>query len=325
MQAITFNQYGSPDILRFEEIDQPTPQPDEVLVRVIAASVNPLDWHVMRGKPFLARLEFGLRRPKVNQLGADLAGIVEAVGRNVTEFEVSDEVWGDVFNSGLGSLAEYVCVPASTLVKKPRNLALEYAAAVPVAATTALQGLRTGNIKKRHAVLINGASGGVGTYAVQIAKFFGAEVTGVCSTRNLAFVRDLGADHVIDYTKTDFADGVQKYDLIFDAVGNRSVADLKRALTSDGQCVIAGFTTLTRLVDHSLLAPLKTMGSDQKVGMMDTAYPNKEDYLILSEMLEAGQIVPIIDRCYPLAESAEAIRYLETSRARGKVIIKITA
>jgi len=323
MKAIVFTEYGSPDVLRLEEVEIPSPKDDEVLVKVQAAAGNALDWHFMRGEPFLARLENGVQKPKITRLGADIAGRVEAVGSHVTQFQPGDEVFGEKFESGLGGFAEYVSVPERALALKPANVSFEAAAAVPIAALTALQGLRKGQIRSGQKVLINGASGGVGTFAVQIAKALGTEVTGVSSTRNLDMVRSIGADHVVDYTKEDFTRNGQQYDLIFDAVGNRSLSDYKRALSPDGICVIAGFTTLSRLFEHMVLGPLTSMIGSQKIGMMDTAHTNKDDLLFIKGLLEAGKIVPVIDRSYPLSETAEAIRYLETGRARGKVIITV--
>ena len=323
MKAIVFTEYGSPDVLQLKEVEKPSPKEDEVLVKVHAAAGNPLDWHFMRGEPFLARLENGVQKPKITRLGADIAGRVEAVGNHVTQFQPGDEVFGEKFESGLGGFAEYVSVPERALALKPANVSFEAAAAVPIAALTALQGLRKGQIRSGQKVLINGASGGVGTFAVQIAKALGTEVTGVSSTRNLDMVRSIGADHVVDYTKEDFTRNGQQYDLIFDAVGNRSLSEYKRALSPDGICVIAGFTTLSRLFEHMVLGPLTSMIGSQKIGMMDTAHTNKDDLLFIKGLLEAGKIVPVIDRCYPLSETAEAIRYLETGRARGKVIITV--
>lgn len=322
MKAITYTQYGSPSILKFEEVEKPSPKEGEVLVKVHAASANPLDWHLMRGAPFLARLENGLQKPKTTRLGADIAGRVEAVGRNVTQFQPGDEVFGEKFETGLGGFAEYAAVPESALVMKPTNLSFEAAAAVPIAALTALQGLRNkGQIRSGQRVLVNGASGGVGTFAVQIAKALGTEVTGVCSTRNLDRVQAIGANNIIDYTKEDFTRNGQRYDLIFDAVGNHSVSDYKRALSPHGICAIAGFTTLPRLFAHMVLGPLMSIVDGREIGMMATVSTNKEDLLFLKELLEAGKVTPVIDRCYPLSETAEAIRYLETGHARGKVVI----
>jgi len=316
MKAIVYPTYGSPDVLELQDIDKPTPQDNQVLVKVHAAAANPLDWHRMRGAPFLVRLSDGLRKPKNPRLGADIAGRVEAVGRAVTAFQPGDDVFGEI---GAGGFAEYVCVKEAALVSKPANLSFAAAAAAPVAALTALQGLRNhGKLQSGQKVLINGASGGVGTFTVQMAKAFGAEVTGVCSTRNLELVRKLGADHVIDYTQTDFTKTGQRYDLIFDAVGNRSVSDYRRTLAPQGIGVVAGFTTLARMF------PIMLFGSwgQQKISAF-LAQPNQSDLLVIKELLETGKVAPVIDRCYPLAETAAAIRYLETARARGKVIITI--
>jgi len=324
MKAIVFTKYGSPDVLELKDVEKPAPRPDQVLVKVHAASANPLDWHLMRAEPFLARLENGLLKPKNTRLGADVAGRVEAVGKNVTQFQVGDEVFGAMSLKTLGGFAEYVCAPENLLALKPANLSFEQAAAVPEAAITALQGLRNaGHIQQGQKVLVNGASGGVGTFAVQVAKSFGTEVTGVCSTRNLELVRSIGADHVIDYTKEDFTKTGQRYDLIYDAVGNRSLADYKRALTPQGTCVIAGFTSLPLLFQHMILGPRISKTGPQKIGLMETAAPNQNDLLFLKELLEVGKVVPVIDRRYPLAETAEAIRYLEAGHARGKVIITV--
>ena len=322
MKAIVYTAYGSPDVLQIQEVDKPTPKHNEVLIKVQAASANPADWHTMRGAPFLARLFNGLLKPNNPRLGVDLAGQVEAAGSAITQFKVGDAVFGSMDLAGLGSFAEYVCVGGDALALKPARLTFEQAAAVPCAAFTALQGLRDkGHIQPGQKVLINGASGGVGTFAVQIAKSFGTEVTGVCSTRNLDLVRSIGADYVIDYTKEDFTQTGQRYDLIFDAVGNCSVSDFQRALNPNGIGSVAGFTTLSRLFQLALLGAWVSMTGSQKIGMMETAKSSKKDLLLLKELLEAGKVVPVIDRCYPFSETAEAIRYLEAGHARGKVVI----
>jgi len=324
MKAIVYTTYGSPDVLQLKDVEKPTPKDNQVLVKVHAASANPADWHLMRAEPFLARLANGLLKPKNTRLGADVAGRVEAVGRNVTQFHVGDDVFGSMALSELGSFAEYVCAAEELLALKPAKLTFEQAAAVPLAAFTALQGLRNkGQIQPGQKVLINGASGGVGTFAVQIAKSFGTEVTGVCSTRNLDMVRSIGADHVIDYTQADFTKNGQRYDLIFDAVGNRSVSDYKRALSPNGICAVAGFTNLSRLFQIMLLGAWTSRTGNKKIGMMDTAKPNQKDLVFIKQLLEAGKIVPVIDRYYPLREVPEAIRYLEAGRARGKVVITV--
>jgi NADPH:quinone reductase-like Zn-dependent oxidoreductase len=322
MKAIVYTEYGSPDVLQLKEVEKPSPKENEVLVKVYASSLNAADWHLMRAEPFLARLENGLQKPRNTRLGVDIAGRVEAIGDKVTQFRPGDEVFGEKFETGLGGFAEYASVPEKALALKPTSISFEAAAAVPLAALTALQGLRTkGQIQSGQKVLVNGASGGVGTFAVQIAKALGTEVTGVCSGRNLDMVRSIGADHVVDYTKEDFTSNGQQYDLIFDAVGNHSVSDLKRALSPNGICVIAGFTTLSLLFESMLLGPLTSMIGSKKIGRMDTVHTNKEDLLFLKDLLEAGKVVPVIDRSYPLREVPEAIRYLEEEHARGKVVI----
>jgi NADPH:quinone reductase-like Zn-dependent oxidoreductase len=324
MQAVRYTQYGSADVLQLLDVEKPTPKDDEVLIKVIAAGVNPADWRMMSAKPFLARLDNGLFKPKKTKLGCDVAGRVEAVGSKVTQFRPGDEVFGDMFDAGMGAFAEYAALSEQFLALKPANLSFESVAAVPLAAVTALQGLRKGGLQAGQKVLVNGASGGVGSFAVQIAKAAGAEVTGVCSTRNLELVRSIGADHVIDYTRDDFTQSGQQYDLIYDAVGNRSVAEYKRALKPQGRCVIAGFTSLPRLFQHMIIGPMVSRKGGRSIGQQGTATPNQQDLLTLKAMMEAGQIIPLIDRCYPLSEVRDAIRYVETGRARGKVVITMT-
>ncbi len=312
MKAVVYQKYGSPDVLELQEVDKPTVTDREVLVRVHAASANPLDWHFLRGTPLVVRAMAGLLKPKHKILGADVAGSVEAVGGKVTQFQPGDEVFGS--GNPLGAFAEYLCIPEHGVVSKPANLTYEQAAAVPVAALTALQGLRDkGQIQSGHKVLINGASGGVGTFAVQIAKSFGAEVTGVCSTRNLDMVRSIGANRVIDYTEEDFTQ-TGRYDLILDAVGNRSLSDCKRALLADGIYVAAAGSPARSL--WMLMTEGKRMVS------MFTK-PNQEDMGSIKELLESKQVTPVIDRRYPLSEVAEALRYLETGHAQGKVVITV--
>ena len=324
MKAIVYEKYGPPDVLQLKEVEKPTPKDDEVLIKVHAASANPADWHLMRGAPFLARFEMGFPKPK-KRLGVDVAGRVKAVGSNVTQFQPGDEVFGDKFASGWSGFAEYVAVAENRIALKPANLTFEEAAAVPLAAFTALQGLRDkGQIQSGQKVLINGASGGVGTFAVQIAKSFGAEVTGVCSTRNLEMVRSIGADRVIDYTQEDFTKNGPTYDLIYCAVGNRSAADYKRALNPNGICVVAGFTTMSHMLFQVLfLGAWVSMTGSKKLGPMGTVNVNKADLNFMGELLEDGKVVPVIDRHYTLGEVAEAIRYLEEGHARGKVVITV--
>jgi NADPH:quinone reductase-like Zn-dependent oxidoreductase len=322
MKAITYHKYGSPDVLELADIDKPVAGDDDVLVRVHAASVNPYDWHVMRGTPYLVRLMAGLLKPKATRLGVDAAGRVEAVGGNVTRFQAGDEVFG----ACNGAFAEYACASEGALVSKPANVTFEHAAAVPIAALTSLQGLRDkGRIQSGHKVLINGAAGGVGTFAVQIAKSLGAEVTGVCSTRNVAMVRSIGADHVVDYTQEDFTQGTRRYDLIFDAVGNHSLSENRRVLGPKAALVLVGAPEGNWL--GPLLPPLKALVMSRFVSQ--TLAPlmgrvrNKEDLSTLQGLLEAGKVTPVIDRTYPLSEVAEAIRYLEAGHARGKVVITV--
>ena len=323
MKAIVYHEYGSPDVLKLEEIDKPVAQDDEVLVRVRASSANPADWHFMRGVPYVMRPQSGLRKPKNAFLGRDIAGEVEAVGKDVTGFRPGDGVFANV---GSGGFAEYASVPEDFLVQKPVNLTFEQAAAVPLAALTALQGLRdAGHLQPEQKVLIVGASGGVGTFAVQIAKSLGADVTGVCSTRNVELVRSLGADHVIDYTQGDFTQSGQKYDLIFQLAGTSSPSDLRRSLTSEGTLVLSSGDSdgrwigpVDRLVKAVVLSPFVS----QKLGSF-LAKENKEDLQFLKELIEAGKLKPVIDRTYPLSEVPEAIRYVVQGNARGKVVITV--
>jgi NADPH:quinone reductase-like Zn-dependent oxidoreductase len=329
MKAVVSTKYGPPDVLELTEVEKPVPEDDEVLVKVHAASVNPADWHILRGEPYVARLQLGLRKPKEKVLGCDVSGQVEAVGKNVTMLQPGDEVFGSPFMHGYGAFAECVCVPEDLLVPKPATLSFEQAAAVPLAASTALQGLRDhGRIEPEHKVLIIGASGGVGAFAVQIAKSFDAKVTGVCGTRNVEMVRWLGADHVIDYTQEDFTQSGQKYDLIFDLVGNRSLSECRRALTSKGTLVLIGhgfgesdgrwIGPMERLIKSLVLSPFVS----QKMASF-TVKPNKEDLRFLKQLIEAGTLTPVIDRTYSLSETPEAIRYLENGHVRGKVVITV--
>lgn len=313
MKAIVYHNYGSPDVLKCKEIEKPTAGDDEVLIRVRAASVNPLDWHLMKGTPYFVRILAGLLKPNDTRLGVDVAGEVEAVGRSVTEFKPGDEVFG----TGSGTFAEYVCADENKLALKPTNFTFEQAAAVPVAALTALQGLRDkGRIQPRQKVLINGAAGGVGTFAVQIAKSFGAEVTGVCSTRNVELVRSIGADQVIDYTQEDFTQSGQRYDLMLDNVGNHSLSACRRVMSPRGiHVVVGGPMAVLRTL---LLSPF--MG--RKVVTFQASI-NKQDLVVLKELMEAKKVMPVIDRCYQLSEVPEAIGYLGEGHARGKVVITL--
>ncbi len=321
MKAIVYAQYGSPDFLQLREVARPAPKEDEVLIRVHAASVNAADWHYLRGAPFLFRLETGFPKPKNTFLGADVAGRVEAVGRNVTQFQPGDEVFGDLSESGRGTFAEYVCASENGLALKPANISFEEAAAVPMAAVVALQGLRAGKIQRGQKVLVNGASGGVGTFAVQIAKAFGAEVTAVCSTMKLDLVRSIGADHVIDYTQEDFTRNRQQYDLILAVNGYRSISDYKRALSPTGTYVMSGGDT-AQMMEAMFLGPWMSRKGSRKMGNL-AAKPNQKDLIFVKELLETGKLVPFIDRCYPLSEVADALRYLEEGHAQGKIVITV--
>jgi NADPH:quinone reductase-like Zn-dependent oxidoreductase len=314
MRAFIYEKYGPPEMLRMAEVEKPAPDADDVLVKVLAVSVNAADWHIMRGKPLFSRLTQGLLRPKHKILGVDIAGQVEAVGNRVTRFKPGDEVYANLLDHGYGGFAEYVSVPVDVVSLKPANLSFEEAAAVPMAAVTALQGLRHhGEIQPDQKVLVNGASGGVGHFAVQIAKSYGPEVTGVTSTRNIELVRSLGADHVVDYTATDFARTGRRYDRILDAVGNRSVADLRRALAEGGKAAVTGFTSMANLMGVSLRGG--------KAIAQVTAHVTTKDLELLSDLIEAGKVRPQIDRRYPFAEIPAAIAYLERGRARGKVVV----
>ena len=323
MKAIVRERYGSPDVLKLRDIDRPVIDDDGVLVRVRAASINAYDWHMMRGRPSLVRLMTGLRKPKSSAMGVDLAGEVEAVGKNVTEFRPGEEVFGQ----RVGALAEYVRGTAmSFLVPKPTGLTFEQAAAVPMAASTALQGLRDkGQIKPSQRVLINGASGGVGTFAVQIAKAFGAHVTAVCSTRNVDQARSLGADEVIDYTREDFTRGGRKYDVILDVASSGSLSSRRRVLEPNGTLVGVGAANndgTASIVAGLLETAVLSRFGNQKMPFF-LAKNSKEDLLVLKELIEAGKVKPVIDRTYPLNQTAEAIRYLETGHARAKVVITV--
>jgi NADPH:quinone reductase-like Zn-dependent oxidoreductase len=322
VKAIVYTEYGPPDVLQLEEVEKPVPEDNEALVEVHATSVNPQDWHLMRADPFPVRLMVGLLKPKDTLIGSDMAGRVEAVGRNVKRFQPGDEVFGNLSVCGFGAFAEHVSVPENVLVLKPATTTFDEAAAVPTAALPALQGLRDqGRLQPGQKVLINGASGGVGTFAVQLAKYFGAEVTGVCSTRNLGMVRSMGADQVIDYTREDFTQNGQRYDLIIDNVGNPSVYKrfYKCSLSPKGICVIIAGSFMLQL----FLGPWMSMTGSNKIGTFLADATKEEDLVLLKELLEAGKLVPVIDRRYPLSEVAEAIRYLEEGHARGKVVITL--
>jgi NADPH:quinone reductase-like Zn-dependent oxidoreductase len=331
MKAIAQDRYGSPDALSFRVVDKPVAADDEVLVQVHATAVNAHDWHVMRGDPYLARLAlpavFGLSGPKSRVRGRDFAGRVEAVGKNVTRFRPDDEVYGDLGQAD-GAFAEYVSVLDDRVEPKPANLTFEQAAAVPLAGNTALMGLRdVAQVQPGQRVLINGASGGVGTFAVQIAKAFGAEVTGVCSTRNLDLVRSIGADHAIDYTHSDFSRNGQQYDVVFDLAGNRSLTDYRRALTPAGTLVLSSGGNSR---GGSVVGPMGLLIRSQLLSpfvrhrlLKLTEVPSRQNLATLRDLIESGDVTPVIDRTYPLSEAAEAIRYLEVEHARAKVVITV--
>lgn len=323
MKAIVIDRYGSPDVLQLKEIAKPAMGVDDVLVRVRAAGVNIADCYISSGRPYVMRLATGLFRPKINGLGANLAGVVEAVGDSVTRFHPGDEVFGEV--SPGACFAEYACVPENGLELKPANLNFEQAAAVPMAALTALQALRDkGRIQAGQKVLINGASGGVGTFAIQIAKAFSTEVTGVCSTANVELVRSLGADHVIDYTRDDFTEGDERYDLMLDNVGNRSLLECRRVLKPDATYIPNGgpdgrwLGPAAHLLKTMMLSPFV---SQKVVSLLETANP--ADLHFLKELIEGGKLTPVIDRIYPLTEVSDALRHLQTHHARGKLVITI--
>ncbi len=319
MKAAVCCRYGPPDVVLIKDIEKPVPKNGEVLIKVRAASVNPLDWHTMRGSPYIIRMMGGLLKPKDMRLGVDVAGQVEAVGENVGRFQPGDEVFGLC----RGAFAEYACASESAFAAKSVHVTFEQAAAAPVAALTALQGLRDqGRIQPGQKVLINGASGGVGTFAVQIAKWFGASVTGVCSSRNVDLVRTLGADQVIDYTQADFTKSLQGYDLLLDCIGNHSLFACRRILSPTGRLVVVSgpngrwLGPVARFLGALVLSRFVSQGLVPFI-----AKSNKEDFTLIQELMEARKVMPVIDKCYPLSEVAAAIRYLEEGHARGKVVI----
>jgi NADPH:quinone reductase-like Zn-dependent oxidoreductase len=320
MKATVRETYGPPDVLHLADVPVPALGDGDVLVRVRAASANAGDWHLLRGTPLPFRLVAGLRTPKFKIIGTDIAGTVEAVGRNVTQFRPGDDVFGELSRCGFGAYAEFAVAPEKALALKPANLAFDEAATLPTAGCTALQGLRKGRIQRAQRVLINGASGGVGMFAVQIAKSFGAEVTAVCSTRNVDVVRSIGADHVIDYTKDDFATHGQRYDVILAANGDRSIWDYRRALTADGRYAMTGGSN-RQLTDALLLGPLLSLGR-QRFGNV-LVKPDQADLLVLKELCETGKIRPVIDRRFALADVPSAVQYVEDGHARGKVVVTV--
>ncbi|MBV9610970.1 MAG: NAD(P)-dependent alcohol dehydrogenase [Acidobacteriaceae bacterium] len=326
MKAVVYRGFGSPDILRCEEIEKPTPGADEVLIKVRAASINPLDWKLMKGGPLLVRMVLGLGQPKIKRAGVDVAGEAEAIGSNVKQFQPGDAVFGTC----VGAFAEYAISTStfgikSALAKTPANVTFEQAASAPIAGLTALQGLRDkGQIQAGHKVLINGAAGGVGTFAVQIAKLFGAEVTGVCSTANLAMVRSSGADRVIDYTKTDFTRGDERYDLILDCVGTPSLSSCRRVLTREGRLVLVGAPNeTTRMLARVIGALVLPVFARQKM-IFFIARMNQQDLTTIGEFMASGKLAPVIDKRYALSDAAEAFRYVQKGHARGKVVITLS-
>ncbi len=322
MKAMVYEKYGPPEVLQLKEVEKPTPGDDQVLVKIHAASVTFGDLAAVRGEPFMVRLSLGLFEPKYKIPGKDIAGQVEAVGRNVEQFQPGDEVFGDISACGWGAFAEYVAVPANALALKPANITFEQAAAVPESAVVALQGLRDkGQIQPGQKVLIYGASGGIGTFAVQIAKSFGAEVTGVCSTRNLDLVRSIGADHVIDYTREDFTSSGQRYDLILATAGYRSIFDYERALAPQGIYVATG-GSMAQIFQPMLLGPWLSMTKGKKMGNL-AMKPDQQDLIFVQDLLRAGKVVPVIDRCFPLSEVPQALRYYGEGHSRGKVVITV--
>ena len=323
MKAIVYTQYGPPEVLQFTEVEKPTPKDDEVLIKVHAASVNAADWRMMRAHPFLVRFVSGLLRPTITILGADVAGRVEAVGRNAKQYQPGDEVFGDLSASSWGGFAEYVAVPESAIAPKSARLTFEEAAALPMAAVSALQALRDkGKVKPGQTVLINGASGGVGTFAVQIAKALGAEVTAVCSTSKVEQTRALGADYVIDYTQEDFSQNGQRYDVVLAVNGSRPLSAYQRVLAPQGVYIMIGGSSSTQLFQAMILGPLYSRKDGQAFGNL-TAKPNPQDLMAVNELVEAGKVTPVIDRRYPLHEVPEAIRYVEQGHAKGKVVITV--
>lgn len=323
MKAVVYTRYGSPDVMHLKEVAKPTPKAGEVLIKIHATGINAADWYTLKGDPFLVRLmNGGILKPKKTILGFDVAGRIEAVGENVTAFQVGDAVFADTSGCGGGGFAEYVCVPEGVVAFKPARLSFEEAAAVPMAAVTALQGLRDkGKIQAGQQVLINGASGGVGTFAVQLAKAFGAEVTAVCSTRNIEMVRALGADHVIDYTRENFTRNGQRYDLIIAVNGYHPLRDYRRALKPKGIYVVTG-GKMAQIFQGMLLGAVVSLFGSKKMGNLMAA-PSITDLVFLSDWLESGKIVPVVDRCYPLSETADAMRYMGAKHAKGKVVISI--
>jgi NADPH:quinone reductase-like Zn-dependent oxidoreductase len=321
LKAIVYNKYGPPDVLKLNEVEKPIPDDNQVLVKIHAASLNFGNLVLLKGEPFLARFAFGLLKPKYTIPGGDIAGVVEAVGKNVKLFQPGDEVFGDLSGCGWGGFAEYVAVPEKALALKPVNLSFEEAAAVPMAGVTALQGLRKGKIQSGQKVMIYGASGGVGTFAVQIAKALGAEVTAVCSTRNLDIVRSIGADFCVDYSKEDFSQNKQCYDLILGVNGHQPISAYKRALSPNGNFVHVGGSG-AQMFQAMVQGPWISMTTSKKMSSF-LQRSNQDDLVFMKELLEAGKVKPIIDRCYNLSEVPKAFRYFEQGHSQGKVVITV--
>jgi NADPH:quinone reductase-like Zn-dependent oxidoreductase len=325
MKAIVCPKYGAPDVLQLREMEKPISKDNEVLIKVHAASINAYDWHILRGDPFLVRMTVGLFKPRDAIPGADVAGMVETVGKNIKGLKEGDAVYGCLEKCNHGAYAEYTCATENAVALKPADTTFEEAASVPMAAVTALQGLRDiGHIRAGQKVLINGASGGVGTFAVQIAKSFGAEVTAVCSKRNLDMARSSGADHVIDYAEEDFTGNPQRYDLILDVAANHSTAEYMRILKPQGICVVVGFSTMGHfLFQVSFLGSLLSKKGGKRIAMLAANNSDSKDLIFMNGLLEARKVVPVIDGCYPLGETAKAFRYFEKEHARGKVVIQV--
>ena len=325
MKAVIYTEYGTPAVLQVTEVEKPAPQDDEVLIKIQATAVNFADWALLTGSPFPIRLAEGFSKPKHPILGSDVAGQVEAVGKSVTQFQVGDRVFGDLSGEGRGGLAEYVCALESKIALIPDNVSYVHAAAVPMAAITALQGIRdAGEIKVGQKVLINGASGGVGSFAVQIAKAYDTEVTAVCSTGKMEMVRSIGADHAIDYTKENFTENGKRYDLIVGVNGYHPLGHYKRVLSPNGTYVCAG-GTMPQIFQSMLLGPLLSLGGNKKLKSMGVAQPNQDDLKFMADLLAAGKVTPVIDACYPLDEAVEAFKQLGKKSAKGKIIITMEA
>ena len=321
MKAVVYTQYGSPDVLRLQEVQKPTPKPDQVLIKVQAVSINAADLHLLTGTPVIMRIVTGLRKPKRSILGSDVAGIVEAVGSDVKNFRVGDAVLGDLASDGLGGFAEYLCAPEKVLVIKPANVPFDQAAAAPMASVTALQALQKGGIQAGKRVLINGASGGVGTFAVQIAKALGAHVTAVCSPRNVDQARTLGADVVIDYSQQDVTQSGQQYDIILGVNGYHSLADYKRVLTPTGSYIAIGGTD-QQIFEALLLGGLQSRKNGKRISSL-MASPNAEDLSTVVELMQSGKVSAVLDRCFPLSEAVQALGYVNDGHARGKVVMMV--